>query len=127
MPTLSLDSVNKRLAKLRAQAAKIEASQSSAKKKAVAKVTALMKKLGVTVADLKTTEKTAKKRGPKAGKKSSNPGKTIAVKYRHPETGETWSGRGIKPRWLAAEIASGKSVEEFLIQAVAVEPAIASE
>jgi len=25
----------------------------------------------------------------------------IAVKYRNPETGQTWTGRGIKPKWIA--------------------------
>jgi DNA-binding protein H-NS len=25
---------------------------------------------------------------------------TVAAKYRNPETGETWSGRGRSPKWL---------------------------
>jgi ParB/RepB/Spo0J family partition protein len=35
------------------------------------------------------------------------------VKYRNAETGETWSGRGLKPAWLKAAIASGKSLSDF--------------
>src|SRR5271169_2766905 len=40
----------------------------------------------------------------------------IAPKYRNPENpAETWAGRGLKPRWLAAAIKSGKKLEDFLI------------
>jgi DNA-binding protein H-NS len=40
----------------------------------------------------------------------------IAPKYRNPENpAETWAGRGLKPRWLAAAIKSGKKIEDFLI------------
>jgi hypothetical protein len=39
----------------------------------------------------------------------------VAPKYRNPENpGETWAGRGLKPRWLAAAIKSGKKPEDFL-------------
>lgn len=38
--------------------------------------------------------------------------KTASVaKYRNPKTGETWSGRGRSPGWLA-----GKNRERFLIE-----------
>lgn len=29
---------------------------------------------------------------------------------------ETWAGRGKQPRWLSAEIAKGRKIEEFLIK-----------
>ena len=41
-------------------------------------------------------------------------GKVVA-KYRHPKTKEAWSGRGLKPRWLMAEIKAGKKADDFLI------------
>jgi DNA-binding protein H-NS len=41
----------------------------------------------------------------------------VAPKYRHPETGETWSGRGLQPRWLTAAMKTGKSREDFAITA----------
>ncbi|MDT8843794.1 H-NS histone family protein [Paraburkholderia fungorum] len=34
------------------------------------------------------------------GKRRKDAGVPVAPKYRHPETGETWSGRGRAPRWL---------------------------
>jgi DNA-binding protein H-NS len=52
----------------------------------------------------------------KAGRGSALKGKTIAPKYRGPN-GETWAGRGAMPRWLAALIKEGHSIEEFLIGA----------
>lgn len=117
MPTLSLDSVNKRLAKLRAQAAKMEATQSVAKKRSVARVVALMRKLGVSMVDLKTIDakgakltRTSEKKA--ASKRATQP---VAIKYRHPSTNETWTGRGKPPKWLSAEINAGKSKEDFLI------------
>jgi DNA-binding protein H-NS len=40
----------------------------------------------------------------------------VAPKFRNPENpGETWAGRGLKPRWLAAAIKSGKKLEDFRI------------
>jgi DNA-binding protein H-NS len=40
----------------------------------------------------------------------------VAPKYRNPENpAETWAGRGLKPRWLAAAIKGGKKQNDFLI------------
>jgi len=41
--------------------------------------------------------------------------RAVAPKYRHPQSGETWSGRGKAPRWLAAEEAKGVDRASFLI------------
>ncbi|OLP04519.1 H-NS family nucleoid-associated regulatory protein [Rhodoferax antarcticus] len=45
---------------------------------------------------------------------SNKVGKKAEVKYRDSE-GQTWSGRGLKPRWLTAAIEGGKVVEDFLV------------
>jgi DNA-binding protein H-NS len=40
----------------------------------------------------------------------------VRPKYRNPERpSETWSGRGKRPRWMSAQLKSGKKVDEFLI------------
>ena len=39
----------------------------------------------------------------------------VTAKYRNPETGETWSGRGLQPKWVQAAIASGKSLSDFAL------------
>lgn len=53
-----------------------------------------------------------------AAKKGRKFGK-VAPKYRNPANRqETWTGRGKRPRWLAALVEQGKKVEEFLIDNV---------
>ena len=51
------------------------------------------------------------------GTKRQHPskGKKAPIKYRHPKTGQTWSGRGIYPKWLSEEIAKGKPIEKFAV------------
>jgi DNA-binding protein H-NS len=39
----------------------------------------------------------------------------VLPKYRNPNTSETWSGRGKRPRWLVAAVKSGRKIEEFRI------------
>jgi DNA-binding protein H-NS len=41
-------------------------------------------------------------------------GRKVPPKYRGP-SGETWAGRGAKPRWLVAAIKRGKKLDDFLI------------
>src|SRR5262249_16908186 len=41
-------------------------------------------------------------------------GRKVSPKYRSP-AGDTWAGRGAKPRWLVAAIKEGKKLENFLI------------
>jgi DNA-binding protein H-NS len=40
--------------------------------------------------------------------------KKVAPKYRGPD-GETWTGRGMHPRWLTKAISEGKQISDFLI------------
>ena len=48
--------------------------------------------------------------------KARRPYPKVRPKYRNPERpSETWSGRGKRPRWLSAQLKSGKQVDEFLI------------
>ena len=47
--------------------------------------------------------------------KSSLKGKKVPPKYRSP-SGETWAGRGARPKWLVAALKKGKKMESFLIQ-----------
>jgi len=40
----------------------------------------------------------------------------VLPKYRNPDQpSEKWSGRGKQPRWLTAQLRSGKRIEDFLI------------
>jgi DNA-binding protein H-NS len=44
----------------------------------------------------------------------------VFPKYRNPaEPSETWAGRGMKPRWLTAQLKSGKQIDDFRVDSPA--------
>jgi len=43
---------------------------------------------------------------------------SVLPKYRNPQTSETWSGRGKRPRWLVAAMMTGRKLEDFEINGV---------
>jgi len=44
----------------------------------------------------------------------------VSPKYRNPdEPAETWAGRGKRPRWLVAQLRSGKRIDDFRIRKTA--------
>ena len=48
------------------------------------------------------------------GGRSALKGRKVPPKYRGP-SGESWAGRGARPRWLAAAIKGGRKLDDFLI------------
>lgn len=87
------------------------------------KVAALLKAEGYTVEEVFGTGSPAQARPGAATKKAaskSGAGRKLGkvpVKYRNPANKEeTWTGRGLKPRWMTAQIAKGKKPEDFLIK-----------
>jgi DNA-binding protein H-NS len=51
---------------------------------------------------------------PRKGRVSATKGRKVAPKFRGP-SGETWAGRGARPRWLVAALKGGKKLDAFLI------------
>ena len=47
--------------------------------------------------------------------KSTEPHTPVAPKYKN-KKGDTWTGRGRQPTWIKDAIASGKSIDTFLIK-----------
>lgn len=92
----------------------IENTKKQARSEAIAKIRTLMSEYGLTVADLgsKGAGKGAAKGAAKAGLRS---GGKVAAKYRNAATGDTWSGRGLRPNWLKAALASGRKIDEFAV------------
>lgn len=95
---------------LEKQAAELEKALAEARRAeragVIAQVKALMAEHGLTVADL----------GSKPGKApSASAGRKVAPKYKNTATGETWTGRGLQPKWIQAALASGKKLEDFAI------------
>ena len=84
----------------------IEQTRQQDRSDAIAKVRALMDEYGLSTADL-STRAGAK---PRAGK-----GNKVAAKYRNAATGESWSGRGLQPKWLKAAISGGRKLGEFAV------------
>jgi DNA-binding protein H-NS len=101
---LSLEQLLKQQADLTKQ---IEETKSRERDGAIEQIRSLMANHGLTAADI----------GPeKAARKKGSTGKKVAAKYRHPTTGETWSGRGLQPKWLKAALAGGKKkIEDFAV------------
>lgn len=93
---------------LTAQLEKLQAEVAAAREKEVADAIAEIKtkiaEYGLTAEELGF--RATRGRGAAAAKKAPLP-----PKYRNPKTGETWSGRGRTPAWLA-----GKNKERFLIE-----------
>lgn len=104
----NLIEIQNQIAALQKQAEEIKAQEFG---KTVQEILAKMEAFGITVADLQGSKVRARKASSTASK-SSNP---APAKYRGPN-GETWSGRGLMPRWLAALVAQGATKESFAIQ-----------
>ena len=119
----SLIELQSQIQKLQKQADEIKSKEFD---KTIVEILAKMQAFGITVKDLQSaTGKSGKKRGrpaaaaPKGKRgpgKAKTAGASVAAKFRGPN-GETWSGRGLTPKWLAALVAQGQSKESFAISA----------
>jgi DNA-binding protein H-NS len=99
------------LADLMAQKAalekKIAEAQTQERAAAITQIKGLMAQYGLSLADLGGKSAPAKA-GPRKGSK-------VAVKYRDPASGNAWSGRGLKPKWLQAALAQGRKLSDFAV------------
>jgi DNA-binding protein H-NS len=86
----------------------IEQTRKHERGEAIEKVKALMAQYGLSVADLGGRPPSSKPQKGRSGGK-------VAAKYRNTSTGETWSGRGLQPRWLKAALASGRKLADFAL------------
>ncbi|MDE2368469.1 MAG: H-NS histone family protein [Burkholderiales bacterium] len=101
---MSSQSLTELLAQKAAIERQIAETQRGQRADAIAKVKALMAEYGLTLADI-SARPAAVARKPAAAK--------VAAKYHDKATGQTWSGRGLKPKWLTAALAAGRSLSEF--------------
>jgi len=96
-----------------ALAAQIEAAR--VKQDAIDNIKAHMESAGVTLDDLGYGSiKPAAAKPAKAS--TSRKGAKIEPKFKAP-TGETWTGRGLQPRWLKQALAGGATLDQFKIAA----------
>ncbi len=76
----------------------------------IAEIRQKIRDYDLTAADLGFGAPAAPAAKPSAGKRAS-----VKPKYRDPASGATWSGRGVMPKWLKAQIEAGRAKEDFLI------------
>jgi len=92
-------------------------------KEAIIEIKRMMKLYGLTAEDIGLSAARSRKAGAKPGRKASakkarraKDGRAkVAPKYKDPATGAAWTGRGKQPKWLAAHLAGGKSINDFKI------------
>ena len=114
--------IQSQIEKLQKQANEIKAKDFHA---TVKEIVGKMQAFGITVKDLHSPKagkvgkagrpakaKTGATKAPKAARKAGTP---VAAKFRGPN-GETWSGRGLMPKWLSALVAQGQSKETFAVK-----------
>jgi len=103
-----MSNLSELLAKKAALEQEILEAQREQRSQAISQVRALMAEHGLTLADLGTRAVAApRKTGSGSGK--------VAAKYRNAATGDSWSGRGLKPNWLKAALAGGASLDDFKV------------
>jgi len=49
---------------------------------------------------------------------TDKPKKEVSIKYQDPDNkANSWSGRGIRPKWLKEKLTAGSNIEDFLVGA----------
>ena len=92
--------LNELMAQRDALTAQINAELAKERTAALETIRALVAKFEFSVDDF----------APKKAKRGVAPGTKVTQKYKNPQTGETWSGRGKPPAWIA----SSENRSEFL-------------
>jgi DNA-binding protein H-NS len=112
--------IEKEIEKLKKQA---QALQSKKRLPVIRSIIKSMKEYDITPDEIVAAFGKSPASKPRAAAKSSTakggargPRGPVPVKYRHPELGHTWTGRGKAPRWIIEAEAAGRKREEYLIQ-----------
>ncbi len=84
--------------------ARIEAMQQDLRAEILAEIRTTMREFQIRIEDLGSVGKSDRRTKMKS-----------APKYRNPETGKTWSGRGKRPQWIHDALADGQSLDKYLI------------
>lgn len=115
-----LAELQKQIKILQSEAAVIKARDFTS---TVKEIQMTMQIFGITAKDLQVLQRKPRKVKEAAGVEISSKSlsrrmkalcKPVVAKYLGPE-GQTWSGRGLSPKWLAALVSQGANREDFLI------------
>lgn len=106
----SLKTIEAKIRELQAKAEALKVTE----KPGIKQLKAVLKKYKLTTADIGEAMDGRSKGG--GGRGSALKGKKVKPKYRNPANrAETWTGRGLKPRWMVAALKGGKKLEDFAI------------
>src|SRR4051812_4386001 len=95
----SMPTIEELMAQRAALDRQIEQQKAAERSAVVDEFRALMAKHGMTIGELTKALAGSKTKAP-----ASTAGKKVPVKYRDPESGATWTGRGLRPKWLRERI-----------------------
>jgi DNA-binding protein H-NS len=116
MPKQSIRTIQEQIKKLQAKA---EALKAKTKKPTIASIVKMMRTNDISIAEVQAA--LGKNLEPSRGgsksvrAKPAKSTKPVAIKYKNPETNETWTGRGRTPRWIAEAEAAGKDRQQFAV------------
>lgn len=103
--------LEKEISRLQRQMQGLDAKQRAPKISAIVKT---MREFDITPDEVAAAYN-GKRRRPGASRKAA----VVEPRYRNPETGATWTGRGRRPRWVVEAEAAGQLRDQFLIAAKA--------
>jgi DNA-binding protein H-NS len=98
MSDLNVKELQQQLSEIQAQ---LEKARSAERAAVIAQVRELVSLHGLVVDDIFSKTR------------SANSGVKVAAKFRDGEN--TWSGRGIKPKWLKAHLDAGRDINDFAV------------
>lgn len=112
----SLKQIEDEIARLKREAETLRVAEVA---EVVRKIQVAIEAYGLTPADLGFRGKTLRKglgvaSKSAGGRSRGRPGVKVPVKYRD-ELGNTWTGRGNRPKWLTAALEAGKALEDFQV------------
>jgi DNA-binding protein H-NS len=104
--------IQKQIAQLQKEAEALKAKELGG---VVARIKEAIEHYGLTPKDLfgGVVVAATKAKAPKTAGKPRGAKKAPLIKYRD-EAGNTWGGRGPRPRWFTAALAAGKSADDLL-------------
>jgi len=114
--TAQKQKIEKEIQRLQKQAIALESKRRGP---ALASIVRSMREYDITPEEIaeayskKTTRKMPRKAAAPA--RPAKAKRTVPAKFRHPDTGATWSGRGKAPRWITDAEGQGKTRDSFLI------------
>jgi len=96
---------------------KAQALQQKQRNPVITSIIRSMREYDITPEEITAAFTKKPARGAAEPKHAAAAKRTVPVKYRHPQTGDTWTGRGKAPRWIMNAEAQGKKRDAFLVAA----------